>query len=144
MRITTPLVIGCLLSATPVRAELVTVCEKPSGQTVALEQKALVWEPDGLSRGSISIHRSADGLYDIGIKDAVASFAARVDGASVLADTAPGSGLMLVARYPLGTVETYALTLDGQGTGTLIMASMKNRIVGAAKGSLFTAECRRP
>lgn len=142
MRTLTALALAAMLMATGARSEIITVCERPSGRTAALEGGTVQWVDDGLSEGSITILRDANGAYDISIKDAAGNFTAREDGASISADTE--ANLTLVVRYPLGTVETYILALASDGAGTLIWSAMKNRVVGVTKGSLFTASCRRP
>jgi hypothetical protein len=142
MRTLTALALAAMLMATGARSEIITVCERASGRTAALEGGTVQWVDDGLSEGSITILRDANGAYDVSIKDAAGNFTAREDGASISADTE--ADLTLVVRYPLGTVETYILALASDGAGTLIWSAMKNRVVGVTKGSLFTASCRRP
>ena len=87
-----------------------------------------------------------DGLkYDVLIEDTRATFSARDVRALIQAEEGSDNGVItIVATYPVGTVEVYMLALDREGTGRLIWSSMKNRVVGTTKGSLFTAICQRP
>lgn len=122
----------------------ITVCGASAGKSYQASGPPAGWADDGIAAGRITFVRKREG-YDVVITDAVTTFSAREDGASIV--VAPGSSaeqLTLIAAYPLGTVETYQLAVDAAGNGKLIWSALKNGLAGVVKGSLFTAACRRP
>lgn len=125
-------------------ATVMTVCEAPKGKSVAVGGPS-GWSDEGLPGATLTFTTDAVDGFDVATKSASTDTTAKKEGARIRRAFGNEDGAMtLVAEYPLGTVETYQLSLDGAGNGSLIMASLKNRVVGVTKGSLFEAACRRP
>lgn len=125
---------------------VVTVCSASKGMTVTPELGGQpAWLDDGVQDVTLTFIQ-LDGLkYDILIEDPRSTFSARDVRASIQAEEGSDNGIVtIVAIYPVGTIEVYMLALDREGTGRLIWSSMKNRVLGTTKGSLFTASCTRP
>jgi hypothetical protein len=126
------------------QAGIVTVCRSPAGKSV-YQAGPTGWQDDGISDATITISNEAVTGYDVRIKSAANDFSAREDGARIRRVQGDDAGnLTISAEYPLGTVEIYQLALNQAGSGTVIMAVLKNGAAGVAKGSLFTATCARP
>jgi hypothetical protein len=140
--------IALLVLCGPTKADqqVVTVCGASKGMTVTPELGGSpTWSDDSIQGGTLTFTRVDSLKYDIIIKDALTTFSARDDRASIQAEEGSDNGIItIVATYPIGTIEVYMLALDREGTGRLIWTSMKNRVVGTTKGSLFTATCQRP
>jgi hypothetical protein len=140
--------IALLVLCGPTKADqqVVTVCGASKGMTVTPELGGSpTWSDDSIQGGTLTFTRVDSLKYDIIIKDALTTFSAREDRASIQAEEGSDNGIItIVATYPIGTIEVYMLALDREGTGRLIWTSMKNRVVGTTKGSLFTATCQRP
>lgn len=109
------------------------------------------WADDGMSKGSMTFVRHSKDNWDVIIKDASGStFSAKQDGAKILlmsGGAATGSTILLAA-YPLGTVETFHLTLGADGSGELAMTSARPSVVYAAgttppRSSVFVSKCSR-
>ena len=125
---------------------VVTVCSASKGMTVTPELGGQpTWLDDSVQDVTLTFIR-LDGLkYDILIEDPHSTFSARDVRASIQAEEGLDNGIVtIIVTYPVGTIEVYMLALDREGTGRLIWSSMKNRVLGTTKGSLFTASCQRP
>jgi hypothetical protein len=102
---------------------VITVCGPSKGWTYSLHQqtKERGFSEDAISRGSLTFMVDASGRHDVILKDAATTFSARGDGATIVrAEGMPKNELMLIAAYPLGTIETYQLVLNDRRRGTLI------------------------
>ncbi len=125
-------------------AAVITVCEAPKGKSVAVGGPS-GWSDESLAGATLTFTNDAVDGFDVATKSAASDTTARKEGGRVRRAFGNEDGAMtLVADYPLGTVEVYQLSLDGAGNGNLIMAALKNRVVGVTKGSLLEATCRRP
>ncbi|MGA0595163.1 hypothetical protein [Enterovirga sp. CN4-39] len=126
------------------QADVVTVCRSPAGKSI-YQSGRTGWQDDGIADATITIRNDALNGYHVRIKSPANDFSARDDGARirrVLGDDA--GNLTISAEYPLGAVEIYQIALNQTGSGSLIMAVLKNGAAGVTKGSLFTASCARP
>ncbi len=141
-------VITLLVLCGPTKADqqVVTVCGASKGMTVTPNLGGSpTWLDDDIQGETLTFTRTDNLKYDIIFKDALTTFSARDTRALIQAEEGSDNGVItIVATYPIGTVEVYMLALDREGAGRLIWTSMKNRVVGITKGSLFTATCERP
>src|SRR3954453_6183208 len=81
---------------------VVTVCGASNGKTVTPGAgRAPEWVDDGIQGGTLTFNQDGQSQYDVVIKDALATFSARDDGASIQADEGPKGALTLVVSYPL-------------------------------------------
>jgi hypothetical protein len=126
--------------------QIITTCGASAGYGYYLEPTPDGWIKDAISTGTLTFTRDATGAYDVIIKDALTTFSAKADGAQVVkVHGSDDQAFTLVAVYPLTVTEVYQLTLDQGGRGTLIWASLKNRVppLGVTKGSVFNATCSK-
>jgi hypothetical protein len=126
--------------------QVITVCGASAGYGYYLEPKQHGWVKDGMKDGAVTVLRNAKGDYDIIAKDAQTTFSARGDGARVVkVNGSDDLRFTLVVVYPNPVTEIYQFSLDQWGRGTLIWASVKNRVgpLAITKGTLFTATCSK-
>ena len=126
--------------------EVITVCEASAGYGYYLEPEHDGWVKDGIKNGTLTVVRDATGAYDVIAKDVRTTFSAKGDGARVVkVNGSDHLRFTLVVVYPKPVTEIYQFSLDQRGRGTLIWASVKNRLgpIAVTKGTLFTAACSK-
>jgi len=89
--------------------------------------------------------RDGAGAYDVLAKDIRTSFSVKGEGARVVkVDGSDDERFTLAVIYPRPVAELSQFTLDQNGRGTVIWASLKNvAALTLTKGSLFVAACSK-
>lgn len=138
-----PLMLATLPACSASAQQVIAQCGASKGQTVSLESSKLVWENDGITNGSLTFIKLANGKFDIITKDVRRSFSYTDDGASIVTLEEGDNKKTLVVMHSKTVIEVYQLTLEKNGSGTLIWTQTKNGapISLVTKGSLFTATC---
>ena len=123
--------------------QVIAQCGASKGQTVILTSSKLIWEDDGITNGSFTFVKLKNGKFDIITKDAMKSFSYTDDGASIVALEEGNNKKTLVVMHSNTVLEVFQLTLEKNGSGTLIWTATKNGAPNSlvTKGSLFTAKC---
>jgi hypothetical protein len=126
--------------------EVITVCGASAGYGYYLEPQHAGWQKDGVDNGTLTVLRDTTGNYDVIAKDVRTTFSAQGDGAQVVkVNGSDHLRFTLVVVYPKPVTEIFQFSLDQRGRGTLIWASVKNRVgpIGVTKGTLFTSTCSK-
>jgi hypothetical protein len=125
--------------------QLITTCGEANGKAYYLEPANHGWVDDGVSGGMTSFLRYPDGTYDLLFRDKIGTRSARQDGATVAKVFGDDNKMLtiIVAYLATSVIETYQLTLDGNGRGRLIWSNIKNRsgTMGITRGMLLVSDC---
>lgn len=116
----------------------VYVCGASKGHSYLMSGEG--WQEDGISQGVIVLKQRGR-EFDVQIADAVSSFSALEDGATVTGRESGEGVIQIVAIYPEMTVETYLFSKAIAGRSTLAWTASKNRPFSNARTSVFVSSC---
>jgi hypothetical protein len=146
MKLFAAILVTLLLTQANAHAQqLITTCGASKGKAYYLEPTKHGWVDDGISGGTLTFFRYPNGDYDLLFKDRISSRSARQDGGTVVKVYGDDRQMLtMIVMYPTeNVIETFQLTLDGNGRGILIWSNLKNRSgpTRITRGMVLVADC---